>query len=304
MSNNLNFKIMTKIKKIKTGAEVCSMEDLNFDVEIRDEVMPSNKEYSKRVVGQINGGDFLLNQCSPVYRLVKNADIFPQIEDILNAHGIEFNSTYKHINHVRFYADYEITDSRYGYTMKDTFDVIRPMLRVQHSYNGLTKYKIILGYFRLVCTNGLVIPVAEMKQFNLAIMGKHTEVIVNSFEELHRMLVKFTEEAATITQAIVSKYEVLRSRKVTNPEARIEEVLKHAKISIVDNSKFSTMNDLMNRINEEANKPELGYNGEVNDWLIYNAINRYLNDDTRNIATPDTRMDKDSKIFEYMLQYA
>jgi hypothetical protein len=48
----------------------------------------------------------------------------------------------------------------------------------------------------------------------------------------------------------------------------------------------------------------MGYYGVLNDWLIYNAINRYLNDDTRFISTPDTRMEKDSKIFEYMLQYA
>lgn len=289
--------------KEKKGAEICSMEDLLFPVEIRDEEMACNKEYSKRVVGQINGGDFLLNQCSDVYKLIENKDIFPMIEEVLNNNKVEYTPVYKHINHVRFYADYEITDKRYDYMMKDTFDVIRPMLRVQHSYNGLTKYKIIFGYFRLVCSNGLTIPVEEMKEYNLSIVGKHTEVIVKSFDELHNILVRFTEEAEEITGAIVNKFEVLRSRIVTKPEDRIEEIFKAMKMSVVDNKNFSTMNYLMNLIREEANKTDLGYNGEINDWLIYNAINAYLNDDSRNIATPETRMDKDSKVFEYMLQY-
>lgn len=303
MSNNLKLEIMTKIKK---GAEICSMEDLLFPVEIRDEEMPCNKEYCKRVVGQLNGGDFLLNQCSDVYKLIENKEIFPKIEEVLDAAGIEYNVTYRHINHVRFYADYEITDSRFHYMMKDTMDVIRPMLRTQHSYNGLTKYAIVFGYFRLVCSNGLTIPVEEMKQFNLSIVGKHTEVIVKSFDQLQEVLHRFVNEAQTITNAIVSKYEVLRSRIYSTEkevETRIEEIFKHMKMSLVDNSKFNTMNVLMMTIREEANNTQMGYNGQLNDWLIYNAINQYLNDDSRNIATPEIRMDKDSKIFEYMLQF-
>jgi len=294
---------MTKIKK---GAEVCGLEDLLFPVEMRDEEMPSNKEYSKRVVGQINGGDFLLNQCSDVYKLIPNAEIFPKINEVLDNAGIEYNVTYKHINHVRFYADYEITDTRFGYAMKDTMDVIRPMLRTQHSYNGLTKYGIVFGYFRLVCSNGLTIPVEEMKEFNLSIVGKHTEVIVKSFDELQNVLQRFVNEAAEITNAIVNKYEVLRSRvRATEKEveARIEEIFEYMKMSLVDNAKFNTMNAIMMTIREEANNDQMGYNGQFNDWLIYNAINRYLNDDSRNIATPEIRMAKDSKIFEYMLQY-
>jgi hypothetical protein len=56
----------------------------------------------------------------------------------------------------------------------------------------------------------------------------------------------------------------------------------------------------------EANgeKEDLGYNGRVNDWLIYNGINQYLNDNNRNIAVPEKRMETDSEVFQYMLQYA
>ena len=290
--------------KEKIGAVICELKDLLFPVEVREETMASNKEYSYRVVGQINGADFLCNQCSDIYQLVPNSDIFPNVELVLDANGIEYEVEYKHINHVRFYADYKITDKRFAYTMKGTNDVICPMLRVQHSYNGLTKYKIIFGYFRFVCENGAVIPVQEMKRFNLVIVGKHTEVIKKSFGKLDQMLKYFVAEASMIVGAITDKYELLGGRMVTNLTDRLTEVLEATGITAVENSKFNTLADITRRIMKEADMVGLGYNGKVNDWLVYNGINQYINDDTRNIVVPEKRMDTDSKVFEYMLENA
>ena len=295
---------MEAIKKIKKGAITCGIEDILFPVEVRDEEMASNKEYCKRIVGQINGGDFLLNQCSNIYKLIPNTDVFPNIEAVLDANGIEYEVEYKHINHVRFYADYKITDKRYSYTMKGTNDKIMPMLRVQHSYNGLTKYRILFGFFRMVCTNGLTVAVEEMKRFNLVIVGKHTEQIAKSFSKLNEMLVYFGNNAHIISGAITDKYEKLGGVWVANPEDRLKEVLEASMITIVENNKFNTLNDIMSRISLEANKDNLGYNGKVNNWLIYNGINQYLNDDSRNIATPEVRIEKDSKVLEFMLATA
>ena len=299
--SNLKPKKMARVKKVKNGATICGMEDILFPVEVRNEEMPSNKEYCKRIVGQINGGDFLLNQCSNIYALVKNEDIFPNIEKVLNDNNIEFTVVYRHINHVRFYADYIITDKRYAYTMRGTNDTISPVIRVQHSYNGLTKYKIVFGYYRLVCTNGLVIAVAEMKKFNLMIVGKHTESVKQSFKKLDEMIKFFSANASSVTLAITEKYELLGGRWVADAEDRLKEVLEASKITMVENNKFNTVNDIMSRISVEANKENLGYNGRVNDWLIYNGINQYLNDNSRNIMNPEVRMEKDSKVLEYMM---
>lgn len=287
-----------------TGARECSLNDLLFPVEMRDEIMPSNSEFSKMVVGQINGGDFKLNQCSPRYELVPNAEIFPEVERILNLNGIKYRAVYTHIDHVRFYVNYIIEDSRYAYTMNGTNDTIFPKLMVMHSYNGKTKYKIIFGYFRLVCSNGLTVPVQEMKQFNLVIVGKHTEAIKHSFVTLNEMLKFFVTEATQVRTAIGSRYEMLGGRMVTNVQDRVKEVLEAAKITAVENSKFNTLNDIVRRITEEANNTNLGYNGRVNDWLVYNGINQYVNDDNRNIVAPELRMETDSKVLEYMLENA
>jgi hypothetical protein len=283
--------------KIKVGTETTGLDYILFEVEVRDEIMPSNKEYSKRVVGQINGGDFLLNQCSDVYKLVKNADVFPNIEKVLESNDIEFEVEYKHIKHVRFYADYKITDKEFAYSVNGTNDVIMPMLRVQHSYNGLTKYRIMFGYFRMICTNGLTIPVAEMNEFNLVIIGKHTEQIVHSFAELDVMLVNFGLNAKTITKAITDKYEILARKTVTNTEARVREVLEAVKIAVVENNKFNTINYILARIDAES----MTLGCTVNDWLVYNAINAYIFDE-RNVSVPEKRMELDSKMFEYILE--
>jgi hypothetical protein len=294
-------------KKIKTGVAICGIDEILFPVEFRINPRKTNKEYSRVVTGILDGEEWDLNYCSNIYTLIKNEDIFPNIEAILDAKCIEYEVTYQHINHVRFYADYRITDSRYGYTMKGTSDTIMPMLRVQHSYNGLTKYKIIFGYFRLVCSNGATVPVAEMNNFNLVIGGKHTLAIEKSFKDLDTLLVRFTNEGEIICGAITIKYEVLGSRWVAKPEDRLKEVLEACKITVVENSKFNTLNDILGRIRAEADGKstfDMGYKGRVNDWLIYNGINQYLNDNSRNIMTPEVRMEKDSKVIEYMLENA
>lgn len=330
---------MPVIKKIKKGAETCTVEDLCFpvslnknprrtnseysmvvtgiiksfvemdedgeevEVEIQEEVEIRANDFESVVTGEIEGVEVDLNYCSRRYELVQNITIFPNIEKVLRDNNVEFTVEYKHINHVRFYAQYTITDKRFAYIMAGTNDVIQPMITVQHSYNGLTKYKIIFGYFRLVCTNGMTIPVAEMKKFNLVIEGKHTEIIRKSVDLLSEKLQYFVANAETIKREITAQYERLANNWITDVKARIEEVLEAAKIIATDNKKFNTVNDIESRIMVEANKEGFGYNGKVNDWLIYNGINQYLNDDTRNIAAPEKRMETDSKVLEYMLYY-
>lgn len=292
-------------RRISSIPKIVSLQELLFPVELRDEEMDSNSEYEKRVIGLgigKNGGEMLLNQCSPRYELVPNTDIFPNIEQVLIANNIEYEVTYTHIGYVRFYADYRITDSRYSYTIQGTGDKIQPMLMVQHSYNGLVKYRIMFGYFRLVCENGLVIPVEEMKKYNLVITGKHTESIKKSFAKLNSLLTYFAAEADKIVGEITAKYEKLAINKVTKLNDRIEEVLEAVNINVIENNKFNTVADIASRINAETKDSRV--TSHVTDWLVYNGINQYLNDNDRNIVAPEKRIETDGKVLEYMLKHA
>lgn len=290
--------------KAKTGTTICTLNDLCFPVELRDNERKTNREYSKVVTGVIGGEEVDLNYCSPIYELVPNETIFPKVEEILNQHGIAFSAQYSHTQNARFYGNFIIEDPRFGYKMAGTNDVIKFIWNFQHSYNGLTKYKGVAGFYRLVCSNGLVVPVQEMKEYNLVLEGKHTSSIIRSLEEFSQILVNVTNNLGTVKTAITAKYEMLGGRWVAKPEDRLKEVLQASKIAIIDNAKFNTLNDITNRIMSEAQKTGLGYNGRVNDWLIYNGINQYINDDNRNIAAPEKRRETDSKVLEYMLEYA
>lgn len=284
---------------------MCTLNEILFDVELIENPVRTNSEYSRIVRGWTNENGIQvikdLNYCSPRYELVENAMIFPNIENVLKMNGIEFTAKYRHIDHVRFYADYVITDGRYKYDIKGKNDIVMPKLTVQHSYNGLTKYAINFGYFRLICTNGLVIPVKDMNMFNLSIQGKHTSSIIHSIERLNDMLINFTTNASTVIGSINQKFEQLGGVIVNKPEDRIIEVMNANGLSVIDNNKFNTVNDIMLRINKEVNDPTMGYGGVVNDWLIYNGINQYINDTDRTIEVPEKRMEKDSKVLEYML---
>lgn len=285
----------------ESNITTCGMNDLLFPVEVKDNEVRTNSEYSKIVSGIVDNEEMHLNYCSPRYELVENKAIFPNVENVLKANGIGFDASYRHVNHVRFYADLTINDDKFKFDVNGKGDIIRPKISVQHSYNGLTKYMINFGYFRMICSNGLVIPVEEMNMFNLSISGKHTSSILRSIERLNEMLVYFSQNASTIIPQITGKFESLGGHWVANPEDRITEVMKASGLSIIENSKFNTVNDIMNRIEREANNPAMAYNGKINDWLIYNGINQYINDDSRTIEVPEKRREKDSKVLETLL---
>jgi len=291
-------------KREKKGLIECTLNDLVFPVELRDNPRNTNREYSRVVTGILNGDEIDLNYCSPYYQLVPNADIFPKVEEIFRRNNIDFSVVYQQLNNAMFYANYVIEDPDFAYRIPNTNDVIKFRFEFQHSYNGLWKYMGIAGFYRLVCSNGLVIPVKEMKKYNLQLVGKHTNTILHSVEEFQTLLLSVANDLRTVKTEIVANYELLGGRMVTKVNDRITEVLKAGNIIAVENSKFNTVNDILNRINKEANDPALGYGGKVNDWLVYNGVNQYINDNNLNTATPEKRRTTDSKVFEYMLENA
>lgn len=290
--------------KAKTGTTPCNLADLTFPVELRDNPRKTNREYSKVVTGIIDNEEIDLNYCSPIYELVPCVDIFPKVEEIFKNQGIDFSVEYSHTQNTRFYGNFTIEDPRFGYRIKGTNDIIKFVWNFQHSYNGLTKYKGIAGFYRLVCSNGLTVPIAEMKEYNLVLEGKHTAAIMHSLQEFEQILLNVTANLGQVKTAITAKYELLGGRMVVRTEDRVKEVLKASGIIAVENSKLNTVANILARIEKEANDSNLGYNGRVNDWLIYNGINQYVNDNELNIAAPEKRRETDSKVLEFMLEYA
>jgi len=240
-----------------------------------------------------------VNSCSDRYELIPNSSIFPAIENILLTNGIAYTANYSMLNYSRFYVEYVIEDQRFAYPV-GTGDYVKPVIKVQHSYNGQTKYSITVGYFRLVCTNGLVIAIEDMNEFNLNIVGKHTANIINSLNRLENVLHMF-ENNSTVLQTIVSKYQMLNASPVINLKSAIEKALKNSGITAVENKNLNTIDTIYNHIVKEMEKPVLNFNGTYTNWHVYNGINAYLYNDSLNIATPEIRVNSDQNVFEYLL---
>lgn len=287
------------------GLITCKLDEILFPVEMNDNPRNTNPEYSKVVTGIINGVETDLNYCSDRYALVPNADIFPKVRQLLINNGLEITEKYMHLNYGRFYGEIIIENSQFAHRILGTSDVIKPMLKVQHSYNGLTKYQITFGYYRLVCANGLTVPVKELNAYNLSVTGKHTKAIQASMKQLDNTLQFFVVNSGQINAAITAKYETLAGNAITNVKDRIAEVLnvtlnlKEQKFESKNgevNFSFPAYDTILTNLQSELHL----YGGVTNDWLIYNAINRYIYSD-KYVTPPEKRAEKDSKVLEFML---
>jgi hypothetical protein len=272
------------------------LNDLLFPVEkVKNENL-TNSEYAYIVKGIVNDLEIHLNYCSNRYEVVENALIFPKIEALLNAKNVKFTVNYQMENNCRFYANYILEDEIFAVGTAN--DKVKPVIKITHSYNGLTKYSITFGYFRLICSNGLAIPLEGHEDKNLNVSGKHTKDILNSLDSLFDRINKFFD----LQPEISKRFEVLTDRKIDNYGDRIEAVLN------ATNLKPSKLQ--LQTIEQTITKESIElYNGSINDWLIYNGINAYIYksvDAKGNLskALPEKMEMQDKKVLDYMLQNA
>lgn len=291
---------MTKENQKKAGLIECTLNDIMFPVEkIEQTDFACNSDYSHDIFGYIGsdidkgimGVKTRLNTCSDRYKLITNEEVFMPVRELLLSKGIDFTENYMQKDNARFYGQFSINDNPYMVN-GNTEDKIFPMLRVQHSYNGLTKYMISFGYFRLVCSNGLTIPVKEMNEFNIGIGGKHTVSIEVALKKLTGILNRFVEQSKDFTH----NFDILAQKEVLNWQDRITEVMTAAKVSM-GNKPANTMDYFSSVINRESDF----YGGVTNDFIIYNAINQYTNDNKINSAVPEKRVETDRNVLMYML---
>lgn len=238
--------------------------------------------------GKRRGKPLLINTCSNVYELVPNSAIFPKIERLLRKAGIKYKVTYKMLDHSRFYADYQLQDGGVSVGSKD--DLIFPIIRVEHSYNGLLKYKLTFGWFRLICTNGLVVPVEGKEAENFTIVGKHTKQITHSIETLMEKIEFFIKNRKKYTE----RFTIVADRWVKNWAERVEEVMNATGVG------KRGLEQITNKIKEES---AIFHDGKVNDWLIYNAFNFHIfnavtKDGKEYDTAPNLRNDQDRKVFD------
>jgi hypothetical protein len=255
----------------------------------------THSENSHVILADIENEKRVLNFCSNRYALVPNSiAIIPAIEKIKSA-GIKHTMNVTHRDNSKFYVD--INFMEHAHSIGESKDLIFPRVKITHSYDGSLKYGFTFGWFRLVCSNGLVIPVKEKEAQNINVIGKHTNLIHQNIELFFEKLTFFLNNASLIKL----NFQTLSERSISNPADRIEEVLRATQFIKKDKKtdRDEALIEYVERIvNLEAEK--LSYSN-VNDWLIYNGINHLINNEDINTKHPEVRDLTDRKVFDYIL---
>lgn len=137
-----------------------------------------------------------------------------------------------------------------------------PRIILTNSHDGFNSFKFMVGLFRLVCSNGLV--VADNEMVNMSI--RH---INYSFEELRRVVA----EAIKQVPDIVCKMNTMKNTEVTDEQKRelATEVMRIRK-GVDEEQKFDidedTIMDILNPVRKEDDSNDL--------WTVFNICQEKL----------------------------
>lgn len=272
----------------------CTLNELFFPVkivEVSDYIpgMLTTSENEYMVIGEVEPGvEKLLYSCSRQYKLVPNQELFNPIEEQLRANNINFTVTYQHNNHKKFYADYVLDDYKFNVGGKNK-DVIKPKIQIQHSYDGGMKFNIIFGIFRMVCSNGLSIPLEGTEQYAYNVSGKHTKNIEQIIAGFQKNLELFIKDWGK--KEILNIFKTMTEKKVKSIAERTKEVAEFTKFPM------RLINDAIEIAERE--RVTLGY-VEGNDWLVYNGLNEVLFS-RKTIRHLEKKNEIDAKVLNAML---
>jgi hypothetical protein len=253
----------------------------------------SETEYA--IVGKINKKNHILNSCSERYNLVPNSAIFSPIEKELKARGIDFDVTYKNVNNVKFYGDF-VMNSDFLNVGTDN-DIISPKINIAHSYNGLLNYSLTMGYFRLVCSNGLVIPVKGQEQHNFQAKGKHTP----SLDQNLAMMLEKMDYLITNKELVQEGFNSLYNTKVTNLDNFLLESMEAIGMN-AENKRSGKKTKNFDYAKEIAQKEAKKLDSDMNLWLVYNAVNNTIFNDDLNTKHDEFRTADDTKLMSHLLE--
>lgn len=245
-----------------------------FPSGINNAVVITKPDGKKRVVGY----------CSEIYNLVKNEDVVPAFMQEMSKNW-DVTTKVRSNGYSTFFVDFILNGQNIKVTPVDT---IAPRITLVNSYDQSLQYHFMAGFHRKVCTNGLTIPVGTQSK----IKKLHTPALseLTSFDAILEMTGKFLENAEQLSEV----YRELASRPIRKVLDRIEEV--------VEETKFPT--SLMEDVMEVATKEAMGLeNGNITDWLVYNAFNYQLNHNSE-IKTKEIKREQiDQEILTYLMNY-
>lgn len=267
------------------------MTDVYFPVEkvpVEDITIPGLEHPSgishAIIVTKPDGVKRVVQYCSELYYLVPNQEVIPAFESEISRFfkvekKIRFNRW------ARFFIDFILMEKT---TIMAAQDAVSPRIRLVNSYDGSIRYHFQAGFWRLICSNGLMVPQGQMKEFK----SMHTPKLGDetSFEAVMQMTSEFMAEASDIVEV----YRELQDQPVSDWMMRIEEITEETTFPI------SLKENVTDRMGTEL---DMFPGTDPNDWLVYNAFNYQLNHNEELKAKQNKKDAMDQEVLEYLLTY-
>lgn len=225
------------------------------------DIMPDyqfNKRHSHFIIGETDEGPKIIQACSPGYELIPNEQL---LSPIVEAMKKEFNLTTRVMmrGFSKFFVDLKFMDEKTQIAKDD----ILPKITMQNSYDGTLKFQMSAGLERVVCTNGMTVPVKD-KDAHMNLSFRHTSSSSQAIDEALKFADNFVKNISSITKV----YDKLVGSKMSKAVAdMVLEELHEEKLITKDMHEMAQA-----RLQEEIN---MGL--EVNQWLVYNAANYAIN---------------------------
>jgi len=265
--------------------------------------MEANPHCVDAIIGTINGNDSLLATCGERYNLISNQELLAPILLLLAGYEYEIDITIR--NRSTFEIKINITDKRLAVSVGNSKDLIFPSIGINRSYDGKSPYFVYAGYFRMVCKNGVIVPLEN--SVYASIKGKHTEKFSETIAKINSVVEKIVKDVEKTSKDTKKRFEVLYDTKVENYADRVVEVMsavglkpiKSGTLNGVDWERTDNLDHVLASIRTEMAVLE---EDQVNDWLIYNGINAYIYDNDANVKSDEIRKTTDRKVYDYLVK--
>jgi hypothetical protein len=238
----------------------------------------------------------IVNVVSKSYAHLPNETFFGQVENMLLEADIKTTTRSINRENRSFAVDHILNDDSLIIKVKNSNDVLRPMLRFTNSYDGSTRTCGSFGFYREICQNGLHVAHSTIG-FNIKHRGDIAEVVMPNIKSL---IAKFMDNEYYQLQR---KFEVLAETHVTNLEEYVKVTCEDLKIFMFEASKENAAPSLNARtVIDIVNRESSVLGVKPNAWLVYNGFNEILHGKLK--KSFQNQRELDSRLFNHALALA
>lgn len=155
-----------------------------------------------------------------------------------------------------------ISKIRFTDTVSLAGETFRPQLYVFNRNNGKSAMKVLVGLFRLVCSNGLIIPAFQDSAHALRIIHRDCNATRTKLDQLPSLIQQGLESIAGLGDSIAE----MQALEVTEQQA----IQVIGNLSVSDDVKRTA---IRNVVFTEKRRPEDSAN---NAWTVYNITNEAI----------------------------